>query len=399
MPGNNDLFILDDDPQYAELLVEIAQDHGWQVEHSTDPIAFLERSLSEETILVLDLILPDVDGIEVIRALAERRCYCPLILISGFDNKVLHSAQQLAEAHNMPVIATLTKPFDIGSFITLLDQIKSGHAKKKNSPVRSEVTFSEKDLIQALDREQFILHYQPQVSIKTGEVTSIEALVRWLHPHKGLIYPDKFIYQIEEFKLINQLTSYVLRLACEDLRQLKTQHPFIKLSVNVTADNIVSLVFPELLKNITDQNNINPTSITLELTESAVMGHLTSSLDVLNRLRMKGFKLSIDDFGTGYSSLQQLYQAPFTELKIDRAFTSKMLVDNEAMAIVKICIMLGKMLNMKTLAEGVETKEIMEELDRLSCDYAQGYYIAKPMPYSDLMDWIPNALQQLKQQY
>lgn len=392
MPENYDLFILDDDPQYAELLVEIARDQGWQVEHSTDPIAFLEREISDSTILVLDLILPNVDGIEVIRALAERKCYCPLILISGFDNKVLHSAQQLAEAHKMPVIDTLTKPFDITSFIHLLDNIKIGHKTKAVSKSHSEVNFSERELIQAIEHEEFILHYQPQIAIKTGELKSIEALVRWLHPMKGMVYPDKFIHLIEKHKLINQLTSCVLRLACEDLRQLKVDYPYVKLSINVTADNIVSLIFPELLKNITDQNNINPSSITLELTESAVMGHLTSSLDVLNRLRMKGFKLSIDDFGTGYSSLQQLYQAPFTELKIDRAFTSKMLVDNEAMAIVKICIMLGKMLNMKTLAEGVENEEILAELARLNCDLAQGYHIAKPMSFSELVEWIPVSL-------
>ena len=387
MLENYRLFILDDDPQYAELLSVIAQDEGWEVEFSTDPVAFLEKDISEETILVLDLILPDVDGIEVIRALAERKCYCPLILISGFDNKVLHSAQQLAEAHQMPVIATLTKPFELMKFTSLLSNIKTDFTKKTLAKAKN-ITFEKSELETALNNQEFILHYQPQIDIGTKKVKSIEALVRWLHPHLGLIYPDKFISLIEDFDLIDRLTSAVLSLACEDLRQLKLDYPYLKLSINVTSENIISLAFPELLKNITDQNAINPNSITLELTESAVMGQLTSSLDVLNRLRMKGFHLSIDDFGTGYSSLQQLYQAPFNELKIDRAFTAKMLTDKEAMVIVKICIMLGKMLNMKTLAEGVENEEILMELSRLECDLAQGYFIAKPMSFSGLTEWL-----------
>jgi len=388
MPENYRLFILDDDLQYAELLSEFAIDEGWEVDYTTDATSFLDRDISDKTILVLDLVLPDIDGIEVIRELSKRQNYCPLILISGFDNKVLHSAQQLAEAHNIPVIATLTKPFKQAEFITLLKNIKTNFTAKKIHKVNS-VILSKIELQSALDKQEFVLHYQPQIEIKSNVVQSIEALVRWQHPEIGLIYPDKFIPLVEEFGLIDQLTSTVLTLACKDLKQLNTNYNELKLSINVTADNIISLAFPELLKKITDLNNIEPNKITLELTESAVMGHLTSSLDVLNRLRMKDFQLSIDDFGTGYSSLQQLYQAPFNELKIDRAFTAKMLINNEAMIIVKICIMLGKMLNMKTLAEGVEDEHILSELKRLDCDLAQGYFIAKPMSFEHLLQWLP----------
>lgn len=125
----------------------------------------------------------------------------------------------------------------------------------------------------------------------------------------------------------------------------------------------------------------------LEITESSVMGSLTTSLDVLNRLRMKGFSLSIDDFGTGYSSLSHLYQAPFTELKIDQKFIMNMLEDTEAMVIVKICIMLGQMLGMDTVAEGVETQEIYDKLKKMGCDIAQGYLISRPIPADELFKW------------
>lgn len=391
MLNNYKLFVLDDDLQYAELLVDLAQDQGWEVDFETDPLSFLDRNIEENTILVLDLFMPKVDGIEVIRTLAERQCNIPLILMSGFDNKVLHSAQQLAEAHDMIVIDTITKPFNISQFIQLLNNTKTDFSK---IAVKTSHTmeFTKGEIEYALINEQFVLHYQPQININNGEVTSLEALVRWQHPNHGLIYPDKFIWLVEQHNLIELLTRRVIYYATRDLKLLERNYPELGMSVNVTADNITSLFLPEQLKKLVDESKVPPSKLTLELTESAVMGHLTSSLDVLNRLRMKGFHLSIDDFGTGYSSLQQLYQAPFNELKIDRTFVSNILKDKEALVIVEICIMLAQTLNMKTLAEGVESQEILAKLKELNCDLAQGYHIAKPMPFDALQKWLIKKL-------
>ncbi len=385
------LYILDDDEQYATLLSEVASNIGWDVITEHNPVSFLQNKIEKEGVLVLDLNMPEMDGIEVIRALAEKQLKLLLILVSGFDARVLHSAQQLAEAHQFKVLASLTKPMSIQEFAETLNTIKPKLLSKKTiktTQTSNTVTMAELDL--AIHHNQLLLHYQPQIDMQTGSLHGVEALVRWQHPEHGLIYPDKFINLAEQSGLIEPLTEEVIRIAVQQSQQWKKEGINPDISINVSAENITSLSLPEQLKKLTDQHAIDPEKITLEITESAVMGDLTSSLDVLNRLRMKGFALSIDDFGTGYSSLTHLYKMPFTELKIDQSFVMHILEDSEAMVIVKICIMLGQMLGMKLVAEGVETQAIWDELKILGCDIAQGYFMAKPMSAETLLQWINN---------
>lgn len=380
------LFILDDNKQYAELLKEFAEQANWQAKVETNVVSFLSQEFPECDALVLDLFMPHFDGIEVIRMLADRGHRCPLILVSGFDKKVLHSAEQLAKAHDIEVLATLSKPIEMTNFIDILNRASSKLNQPKY-PKSAKQQYSPSEIELALKNHEFILHYQPQICLKTNKINSVEALVRWQHRQDGVVYPDQFIPVVEKHDLIEQMTQEVLNISVKECSTVIQSSLAISLSINVSPANIIALSLPEQLKALTDKNNLAPQKLTLELTESAVMGELTSSLDVLNRLRMKGFHLSIDDFGTGYSSLKQLYQAPFTELKIDRQFVSRMLFDEEAMVIVKICIMLGKMLNMSIVAEGVESLETLRQLQHLGCNFAQGYAIAKPMAVNDFIIW------------
>ncbi len=381
------LYILDDDEQYAALLAEVASNIGWEVMAAQNPVSFLQNNILPGSVLVLDLNMPEMDGIEVIRALAEKKINLLLILVSGFDARVLHSAQQLAEAHHFKVLASLTKPMSIQEFAETLNSIKPQSEQIQKLSL-TENLLSTVELEQAIKQQHLVLYYQPQINMKTGDLHGVEALIRWQHPEHGLIYPNQFIGLAENSGLIELLTKEVIRLAVEQSRHWQADSININVSINVSAENITSLSLPEQLKELTDKHQIDPRKITLEITENAVMGNLTSSLDVLNRLRMKGFALSIDDFGTGYSSLSHLYKMPFTELKIDQSFIMQMLEDSEAMIIVKICIMLGKMLGMKLVAEGVESRAVWDELQTLGCDIAQGYLMAKPMPAGALIQWI-----------
>ncbi len=380
------LYILDDDSQYANLLFELAKRSGWPAVVEQSASRFLDYDLSAGGILVLDLNMPEMDGIEVIRALAKEKKRLLLILISGFDARVLHSARQLAEAHDIKVLASLTKPVVRKEFIKALESVAGGEGRVI-SPVSRNEPVTAQELTEAILQRQLVLHFQPQVTIATEVLLGVEALVRWQHPERGLIFPGDFIPLAEKEGLIDRLTEVVIILAVEQSRRWQSEGLDVVISVNVSAENIKSLSLPEQLKELTDKHAIEPGKIELEITESAFMGELTSSLDVLNRLRMKGFSLSIDDFGTGYSSLTQLYQAPFTELKIDQRFIMRMIEDKEAMVIVKICIMLGHMLGMRLVAEGVETRDVWDELKKLGCDVAQGYFIAKPMPAEALITW------------
>ena len=250
-----------------------------------------------------------------------------------------------------------------------------------------EFTPKEKDLRDAIDNKELVLYYQPQINMKMRNLHGAEALVRWLHPEFGIIPPDKFIVLAEQTGLIEQLTEEVIQLAISQSVHWQKLNKSIRLSINISAQNINSLKLPEQLRMLVKEYELDPSMIVLELTESALMDSVVTSLDILTRLRLKGFQLSIDDFGTGYSSLSQLHKIPFTELKVDQSFVTNMKQNHESKAIVETCIMLAHKLNMEVVAEGVEDKETWDLLLAEDCDIAQGYYIAKPMPALEFDKW------------
>lgn len=382
--------IIDDDQQTAEMLAEFVRLSGFEsiaYTRAEDFFGHYERCANTSALL-LDLNMPEMDGIEVMRRLALLGDAPPLILISGYDKGVLHSAEYLAQAHSLKILASLTKPISF----TELQNILAALANLTTSTMaitldRQPFTLTAEDLEHAIATRQLTLHYQPQIDIRTGALTGLEALCRWQHPQHGLIFPDAFIPLAETNGLMSDLTSLVIRLVVEQTALWKKSGFMAQVSVNISADNITSLTLPEQLSTMLKENRLDPAILTLEITESALMGELVTSLDILTRIRMKGIELSIDDFGTGYSSLSQLHRIPFTELKIDKSFVLKMARENEARAIVKTCIMLGHELNMLVVAEGVETAEIFELLKSMGCDIAQGYHIARPMPANNLLPW------------
>ena len=266
--------------------------------------------------------------------------------------------------------------------------IPYANRKKQNESHSIESELALIELQQAIRNEQLVLHFQPQIEVATNKLSGIEVLVRWQHPEQGLIYPDRFISLAEQNGLMGELTHWVIDKTVKQEQMWQDAGLTTTMSVNISALDITGLTLPEQLAELLKNNKLAPTRLTLEITESALMGELVTSLDILTRLRLKGIKLSIDDFGTGYSSLSQLHRVPFTELKIDQSFVSNMNEDSEARAIVKTCILLGHELSMHVVAEGVESEEHLELLKQMGCDFAQGYFIARPMPGSELMAWV-----------
>lgn len=392
MSSTKPVYILDDDLQYSALLHKVAGKVCPEAISETSATAFLNMDLPEEYVLVLDLMMPEMDGIEVIRSLAQKPQQPALILVSGFDERVLHSAQQLAEAHGIVVLASYTKPINIAEFAKLLPILIQQQAKPKY--ISNSTEMGVEALQEAIQSDCLRLHYQPQMSLSSNDILGFEALVRLELEDGQLLYPDRFISVAEENGLMGILTEQVLRVACRDISLNRDFFKSKHVAVNISAQNIEDLAFPELLESITTIYDVEPKQVCLELTETEVMRELTSSLDVLNRLRMKGFSLSIDDFGTGFSSLSQLYNAPFSELKIDQHFIMRMCDDNEARVIVEICIMLGKMLGMSVIAEGVENEEIMQQLRELNCDNIQGYGLSRPQDLSKIQSWHQDFLEQ-----
>jgi len=395
-PQSCKIFIVDDDEQQANLMRAMAETVQLKTHLFTNSIDFLNTTINANDTVVLDLQMPDKDGIEIMRELAAQNINPNFILVSGFDERVLHSAKQLAESKNLNVVSTLSKPIKAKEFIALLSNTYEKCLDNHNQELISglsannteQITIEELKL--AIRKHQFIIHLQPLVSLNNKEIQSAEILLRWQHPTIGLVLPDQFIPLAEDHKLMNLLTEEILRLAINEYHNLTTSGINIKISINLSAQNITDLSMPEKLEALIKNNQIEPDSIVLEVTESALMNETSESLDILNRLRMKGFSLSIDDFGTGYSSLVKLYQAPFSELKIDQHFIIHMAADPDAAAVVRICILLARELKMHTVAEGVETEEIWNQLKELGCDIAQGSFITNPMTTEDFIPWVKN---------
>jgi len=380
------IYLIDDEVEMLEMLSDIIEMMGLIAQPYSRAGHFFEhvKKFEENAILVLDLNMPDMDGIEVIRRLSTMPAPPALILVSGHDSGVLHAAEKLGRARNLEILDYIGKPIDLEKFKNLLSSTSSD---KDTVPTRlsidTEPSFEE--LQWAITHEQLVLHYQPQINISTGNIIGVESLTRWQHPERGLIYPDRFIPLAEKTGLIGAITHWVIDHAVKQKQQWEGKGLDLLVSVNISAVDITSLTLPEHLAELLDSNQLDPTMLMLELTESALMGELVTSLDILTRLRLKGVGLSIDDFGTGYSSLSLLHRVPFTELKIDRSFVANMSEDEEAKAIVKTCIILGHELNMQVVAEGVETPEQAEILKLLDCDIGQGYFYSKPVPADEIL--------------
>ncbi|MCK4841105.1 MAG: EAL domain-containing response regulator [Methylococcales bacterium] len=401
------IFIVDDDQQQAHLMHEMAKAAELETLVFTSSTDFLKSTITKHDIVVLDLKMPGKDGIEIMRELAFQNIKPYFILVSGFDERVLHSAKQLAESKQLNVISTLTKPIGAKNFINLLNKTFIECNLKKQQQINIETAtellntgkdsntnvsdvISIEELKLAIRNHEFIIHFQPKVSINDLKLNGAEALLRWQHPTRGLVLPKQFILLAEKHNLMNLLTEEVLHLVIKDYKIISDNNLNVMVSINLSAQNINDLSMPEKLEALVKHYGIEPESFMLEINESALMNEVTESLDIFNRLRMKGFSLSIDDFGTGYSSLVKLCQAPFTELKIDQSFITKMTKDKDAKAVVRICILLAKELNMQTVAEGIENKEMWDQLKQLGCDIAQGDLISKPMPVENFIKWVSN---------
>jgi EAL domain-containing protein (putative c-di-GMP-specific phosphodiesterase class I)/CheY-like chemotaxis protein len=392
--SNNQIYLLDDDPAVLSLLLDIVEVAGLEAQPFLSGQDFFEKitKFEQETLLVLDLNMPSMDGIEVMRRLATMASPPALLLISGHDISVLHAAEKLGREHQLDIIASLNKPLRLSDFQKILQSYCiDNKGKVETNPVLEKELIVIGELQAAFENEQMVLFYQPQISIKTGECVSCEALIRWLHPSRGLIFPDEFIKIAEVHGDMKLLTNWVISTAVKDAMKWQQEGRNIPISINVSADNIRSLALPEQVSEQLENNKLTPSMITIEVTESALMGELTTSLDILTRLRLKGIGISIDDFGTGYSSLSLLHKIPFSELKIDNSFVLPMLEDKEACAIVKTCIVLGHELGMEVVAEGVESKAHLQALADLGCDFAQGYYFSRPVAEPDFIKWLDNS--------
>ena len=344
----------------------------------------LDQRNDEVDILICDLNMPNMDGVEFTRHLAQRKFSGSLALLSGEDLRILKTVEKLAIEHKLQVIATLEKPVTQAKLNQLLDAYNRINS---NNTVTVVEEFSPEELLHAIRSGELETYFQPKVDVKTQRVVGAEALVRWRHPTKGIINPNSFIPLAEEQGLISELTMAVCSKALQYVAAWSAQGVELNIALNISIDALNDLSWPDAITAQLEASGLQAAAITLEITESRLMEHISVALEILSRLSLKRFNLSIDDFGTGYSSMEQLQRIPFSELKIDRAFVRGAHQDASARAILESSVLLAKKLDMKVVAEGVETQEDWALVAKLGCDQVQGYYVAKPMPADQFLEW------------
>jgi EAL domain-containing protein (putative c-di-GMP-specific phosphodiesterase class I) len=328
-------------------------------------------------LILLDLQMPEADGVELLRHMAEEGAKAGIVLVSGADRKVLDTARRLGENQGLNIAAVLQKPILLERLVSVL------RAAQRQMPL-----IAAEEVSLALTERQLQLYYQPKIELANPaaeRLVGVEALVRWQHPRLGLIMPDAFIPVAEANDLMIRLTDYVVDMALRRQKLWQTSGFDIPVAINLPAEFFDDRDLPDRLATLAREHAVQPERVTLEVTESSAMADVNQAMEVFTRLRLKGFLLSIDDFGTGYSSLSQLHRMPFSELKIDKEFVQDLSSNRDSQSIVRSVVALGKGLELKICAEGIEDLRAVEFLRNLGCDYGQGFFYSKALSNRDLI--------------
>lgn len=385
---NAPIVLVDDEPFALRLLEHQLRQLGYAdirgFDQPSEALALFDASPQAAALVVLDLQMPGIDGVEFLRHLARVGYRGALILASGEDERILQSASRLASAQGLDVRGAVHKPVTPVQLETLL---LGGAMAASGSTARSERRYPPDRLREALANGEITAFYQPKVELLTGRCVGAEALVRWQHPEDGLVFPDAFVAMAEEHHLVDDLTKVVLRTALAQARAWSEGGLSLHVAVNLSMDSLGDLDIPEFILGAVEAAGVPRRTLVAEITESRLMTRSLATLDSLTRLRLKHISLSIDDFGTGHSSLAQLRDLPFDELKLDRGFVHGAQSDPTARTILESSIAMAHQLGMRTVAEGVEDRVDWDLLRALRCDLAQGYFIARPMPGDALLAW------------
>jgi EAL domain-containing protein (putative c-di-GMP-specific phosphodiesterase class I)/ActR/RegA family two-component response regulator len=388
MANANRILVIDDDEVVCGIVSALAKTMGFECVSTGDAAAFAELATPDTGLILLDLMMPGMDGIEVLRQLGERQARARILLMSGVDRRVLETAEKLAQSLGLHVVGHLHKPVPLSKLRGVLSSMVNDDLPKPAEEPQPQPP-PDDDLRRALERGEIVNYYQPQISVATGMVTGLESLARWRHPELGMIPPGSFIERVEALGLIDALFWRTAELALADVRQFNTgvSAP-LRISLNVSMLSLHDLRLPEQFVELAGQYGIAPSGIAIEVTESGLSTQVSHTLDVLTRLRMKGFQLSIDDFGAGYAMMQQLQIVPATELKIDRSIVDRMHMNPSERIMAEKVIEMGHALDMEVMAEGVAVREQFDLLREMGCDGAQGFMISRPLPPGTVPGWL-----------
>lgn len=380
--------IVEDSPFQRELLGALLREFGiddvQQVADGDAALALLRECRDELPLLLIDLEMPVMNGIELLQRLIEEHILAEVLIISGREEALISTVEGMLQAADMPLLGSLQKPIvgqDLHRLLSTAGERRAGSRRR----VLSRRSPDEAELDVAIERGFIHPFYQPKVHLQSGRVTGYEVLARWVEPDGELIHPADFIPLATGCGLLGKLTFSLVEQVLQDLLGLTDDS--ISMALNVDISLLADRHFADELIHRVAAAGCQPSQLVLEVTESALMNDPMLTLASVGRLRLAGFGLSIDDYGTGFSTLRQLSRLPFTELKIDHAFIREAHKNQRARAILCSAIEMGHKLGLPCVAEGIEHHEDLLLLESLDCHSGQGYFFSRPMPGEQLAGW------------
>jgi EAL domain-containing protein (putative c-di-GMP-specific phosphodiesterase class I) len=387
----NSVLVVDDDPFILRTTAAVLNRIGFTqvvtVDNVTDAIKLIASEEQSIELVLSDLNMPGVDGLELLRHFDEIAYHGNILLISGEDSQTLKMAESLARARGLSVIGSMEKPLRSETLLEILS--RDSHclnAPRKTTAKNTNIT---PEMLQtAIDSFEVKPWFQPKISVVSRMPVGVEVLARWPDSVYGHIFPDTFIPIAEEHDLIDKLTFSLIEQTIKLDSAWRQQGVELELAFNISMNSLHNTEFPDLLENRIIGAGGNLTHLKLEVTETQLMKDLVAPLETLLRLRMKRIKLSIDDFGTGHSNLQQLRDLPFDELKLDRSYVQSGDKEERTNLILESTVEMARKLGLSIVAEGVENLKEWLRVEQLGCDQVQGYFTGKPMPGEKIADWI-----------
>jgi EAL domain-containing protein (putative c-di-GMP-specific phosphodiesterase class I) len=384
------VLVVDDSPVQRMVCCEILRSMGietlYEAANGVEAMALLKVDDIEPSVMLVDLHMPDMDGIELIQQVANCKPHIAVLIISGTDTMLLDTLGSMVRACKMTMLGALPKPLNGATLRDKLLAFQPSALPPPPPPAKVQPTGL--DLKRALRLKQIQPFYQPKVSLKSRQVVGFEALARWCDPLKGVVLPGEFIPIACQQGLLKELTLSLLDSVLTDLNAWNSLGMYPSVAINLAVTLLEDPEFANQIIRSVKHARISPTKILLEITESALMKDQAVALGNIGRLKLNGFGFSIDDYGTGFSSMLQLSHIAFSELKIDRSFVCRVGESEHLCNIVQSALDMGRRLGLTTVAEGVETFEELQILQSMGCDEIQGFFFSGAMPACDVLPWL-----------
>lgn len=381
------------EPELAEAIAQALRQAGARVDAVVHDVLGIKRLLMQPrcplpSVLLTGLRFPDGDAFQLMRLLARRADAPAFFVVSRQQRAVIKAATTLASVCGLALAGVIELPAQPEAIARDLLAYPGRHAPAVAPATAPQPELERHELLALLDRDVLQPWMQPKLRLATGEIIGFEALMRAHDADGVVVMPDRLVAALQRHQLLDQATLHMARRTVEFVATCLQEGMAVSASINVSMQSLSNVAFCQELAAAVDHVQLDPSWITIEITETDAMADLASVIENTGRIRMLGFNLAIDDFGTAYSSFFQLSRIPFSELKIERAFITSLGEDRGKQGIVKACAMLGASLGMHVVAEGVETAEELAQVRAAGCTEVQGYLVSRPMPAPQALDWL-----------